>query len=120
PIQDWWPMSRSAATTPTSVPVSTIVAATQAASTAATAGVTQLRPCGPRSAGSVSAVSERSGGFASQTSAPPAIEANSQLNNAHDVDQYVASSTPSAGPIMNEISMTTASIDSAEVRCASG
>src|SRR3954452_11951816 len=120
-------MCRSAATTPTSVPVSTIVDAEAIASTAATSVVIQARTpvraaaagaasaTGPASA-SASASAERRAGLTIQTRTPPAIEQNSQVNNAQDVVQYVASTTPRAGPIMKEISIATESMASTDLR----
>ena len=108
-------MARSAATMLTSVPVSTIVAARQAASTAIARGDSHDRTLTwPSPAWCPIA------GFMIHSTIPPSTEVSSQLNSAHDVLQLVASSTPSTGPIMNEISMTTASIDSAVLRISSG
>src|SRR4051812_4081695 len=122
-------MCRSAATTPTSVPVSTIVDAEAMASTAATSVVIQARTpvraaaagaasaTGPAStSASTSASAERRAGLTIQTRTPPAIEQNSQVNNAQDVVQYVASTTPRAGPIMKEISIATESMASTDLR----
>ena len=67
-----------------------------------------------------SAPSRRIGGSAAQMSTPPSTDASSHPSSAQGVGTAVARTTPSTGPIMNEISTATASTDSAVVRRSSG
>src|SRR3954447_24398491 len=99
--------ARRTATTPTSVPDSTSVAAADAPSTAARPGLNQVRRppvSAPGAAAASTASADRVGGSATNRATPAATMSTPTPSSATVDDTWVATITPAAGPTMNETS----------------
>ncbi len=68
-------------------------------------GVSQPRTGGASDTGARPRGSDRTGGSSSHNDVPAAVVAAPTASSATPVDVLVASSTPSAGPAMNDTSM---------------
>src|SRR6266568_9506041 len=119
PVQLTWPTPRSAATTATSVPASTKTAPQPAASVANSCDFSHCRRSG-RTPSQCSSCSPRTGGLTTNRAMPARTSRQPTEMTAAVVDTFVAISTPTAGPTMNDISNEIESSENAVRRCSGG